>query len=137
MTLLTRIKSFLRGEWLPGGELPPKLRNRPGSMAYINSAADEGGGTGDLVGRIVMTTRVMIAPDMWAIDPPQKYTATARMRSPFSGAIVRPGDVATCTGMRDCALTPIPDTGISSDEVQHLYSTQPDLVPLRVRGEVS
>lgn len=91
----------------------PKLRNKAGGMAWINSKVDEGEGSAALVNRVVKTMRIAHG-DFWAIDPPQVYTITSPSRNMISGLRLQPGMRVVSMSIRDECLTPIP--GIGDDE---------------------
>jgi hypothetical protein len=111
MNLRKLISDFFGGG--DGGQ-PPRLRNKPNGLAFINSKADEGGGTGAIVGRYV-TTRRLVYGDMWEIDPPQFYVSTANLI--FHGYLFVPaGSTVRCWGVRDESLTPVPGLGLSAQE---------------------
>jgi hypothetical protein len=97
----------------------PKLRNKPGGLAWINSNVDEGGGTGALVNRVVRTVRLMHG-DVWLIDPPQSYIATTHLTFTQSNNCARPGDKVIADGIRDGSLTPM-QGDVTHEEVEELH----------------
>lgn len=117
MNLLSRIASMLRRESRP--QAPSTLRNRIGGMAWILLKEDDGTGSYALHRRIVTTVR--LRPDgMWQVDPPQRFM----VRQPLltNHMLFLPGDIAVADGMVDAILEPIPDTGVTEEEVAVLYA---------------
>jgi hypothetical protein len=133
MTLRKLISDFFGASNGSGyADSRPPLRNKPNGLAFINSNADEGGGTGALVGRYV-TTRRVIQGDMWEIDPPQMYAATGNLL--FHGVLFVPaGSMVTCAGVRDNCLTPVPGLKLNAQEIAELYEAPP--APAKVRTDV-
>lgn len=115
MSIPSRIRDFL------SPSASPTLRNKPGGMAWINANVDEGEGSVALVNRIVRTVHAQ-AGGFWRIDPPQVYTITRSAYNAVSSLRVRPGDSVLSIAIHDECLTPIPDAGITDEEVRELYS---------------
>lgn len=132
MNLRERFLWLMRGEWLPGGELPPKLRNKPGGMAWIKPHS-HGTGAEELFGQVVTTVRAD-ANGFWTLEPRPSYTSRARQIDPC-GTVAEVGQRVT-VAIHDNALEPIPDTGVTREEVEKLYAGGPTLIPLQVKGEV-
>lgn len=109
------------------------LRNRPGGLARIKTR--DGGGAEVLNGRYVTTVEVD-AEGFWLITPSQDYTVTRKTHG-LTGQTYKPGDIVNIDRVIDSALIPVPDTGITKSEVDKLYAPTPQLIPLKVLGEVS
>lgn len=112
MSLFSFIKNVF-GRSKPELEAPQAMRNKPGGLAWIR-------GIQELDGRIV-TTVSLYAGEFWAIDPPQDYRCT-RHHTGFGGVICKPGDNVRTIGIVDDCLEPIPDTGVTDEEVADLYA---------------
>jgi hypothetical protein len=89
--------------------LGPKLRNKPGGMAWIKPAASCGNGDEVIVGRAVRTVRV--DGGFWTIDPPQRFTVTTRTFYEFHQETVFPGSVLDVLALSDDAIEPWKDVG--------------------------
>jgi hypothetical protein len=113
MTLLRRIKDALG--------FGPKLRNKPGGMAWIKPL---GGGYGAdvMAGRAVKTVSLLDGK-FWTIDPPQEYviTGTRPVQHP-NGIVSRPGDRVRSVAIVDECLEPWKEDGVTASEVRTLYT---------------
>lgn len=98
----------------------PKLRNKAGGMAWINSGVDQGCGEGALIGRIVKTVSVRRG-DAWIIEPPQFYIVTHPCTFVANGHKAEAGDKGLAIAITDACLTPI-QGDISDEEVRDLYA---------------
>lgn len=115
MNLFTRIRDYFRGEQ------PSRLRNKPGGMAWIK-LSECSDGSSALNGRIVQTKRV--EGGFWDVEPQQEFVIKS-FGLAESGRLVRPGELVVVKGIRDDCLVPLPDTGITSEEVTQLYQSSP------------
>lgn len=111
-SLLSKLRDFLLGEQ------PPALRNRPGGLARIRRYGPEYGAD-VLAGWIVTTERADGC--FWTCSPIPVYQLTSTVR--FHGGDVRlAGTWVQVVGMPDELLDPIPDTGITKEEVADLFA---------------
>jgi hypothetical protein len=115
MSLFNKIRSLFRQD------APRALRNKPGGMAWINAAIDEGTGAFVLIGHPVRIVR-LIDGDYWMIDPPQSYVLTSRTKFTADRKIYPAGSRITFRAVRDDCLTPWRDLG---DEAQDESLWQP------------
>jgi hypothetical protein len=94
-------------EWLypPSG---PKLRNKPGGMAWIR--VSEGAGMEVLNGCAVKTVRLDGNETHWVVSPAQSYVATGDMHFKFGGW-VRRGQTVEVVAIADECLEPWKDIG--------------------------
>lgn len=123
MNLIDRIRNVFRRE----PPAAPTLRNRRGGLAWIKPYGREFGADA-LAGRMV-TTRYLVGPTMWRIEPPQPFTLTAEMV--IEGLPVAAGSSVYAIGITDDMLVPIPE--ISDDERTQERDMQPP-VPVK-QGE--
>jgi hypothetical protein len=76
-----------------------------------------------LINRIVTTVR-FTEQGLWEIDPPQPKTRPRWSFDRYSRSVFRPGQEVMCVAISDDCLTPIPDNGITEEEVCELYAPQ-------------
>jgi hypothetical protein len=98
--------------------LAPKLRNKPGGMAWIKPHGHEYGGNA-VAGQAVRTVR-LYCDGMWVVEPTPEYVATCDMRDP-RGTLSRKGDRVMVIAMRDDYLEPWRDDGVTDSEVTELF----------------
>jgi hypothetical protein len=104
------------------GNKSSTLRNKPGGMAWINSAIDDGCGSAQLLNRVVRTVRLKPS-GMWEIEPIQSYRATRPVRfTSVSDRVYLTGDLIHVDGIADIGLTPIPGDLCTDEEVRDLYA---------------
>lgn len=94
------------------------LRNRAGGLAWISGLHE----AGDLNGKIVTTVR-NVSGVFWEIDPPLPLLLTFRLMD-IRGRIAEPGDTTNVVSIHDDCLNPIPDTGVTHEEVHALFSRE-------------
>jgi hypothetical protein len=125
MTLYDRIKGALRRD-----PPTPKLRNKPGGMAFIKGLAPSVDGQDALNGRVVQTIRLN-ERGAWLIDPVQRFTVKARVFYVPIQQHANPGDTAIVGAMEDEFLEPFREdgSGISEIEVTSLYSPSREKEP--------
>jgi hypothetical protein len=104
----------------------PKLRNKPGGMAWINGLATSCGAE-ELNNRAVKTVRVDES-GLWEIEPTQRFVATHDFRFKESRSFVKRGSVVFIHAIGDEHLEPWRDTGLTTDEVRDLYAPAPEKV---------
>lgn len=109
MNLWNTIKGYFGG-----------LRNKPGGLARIKGLGD---GCDSLNGRYVITQRVNDL-GFWVVEPPQSFTPTVRIRD-NTGCVASAGDRCTLISIGDQHLEPVPEVGITKDEVTELYQPGP------------
>lgn len=116
MSLIQRITSLFRRDTKPSDSGPRTLRNKPGGMAWVRGITE----LPELNGRYVTTVR--IANDArWAIEPQQPVVCPAGLRT-TEGKVTKAGDEGIVTAIADDCLEPIPDTGVTDEEVADLYA---------------
>lgn len=95
------------------------MRNRPGGLAYIQIPPSYyGTGAEDLNGHYV-TTKSLNASGRWVVEPQQSFIAARDCR--LNGVPVSRGEPICVFGINDSYLIPVPDTGITEEEVTALY----------------
>jgi hypothetical protein len=105
----------------------PKLRNKPGGMAWI-VGIDHGNGIESLQGRAVKTVRLEPGSSRWEIDPPQRVKFTKDTLYTFThkhqDVLVLAGEYRTVSGLGDAFLEPWKEDedGVSREEVRELFS---------------
>ena len=109
----------------------PKLRNKPGGMAWIKFYGPDFGAH-VMAGHAVKTLRI-IDGNLWVIDPPQPYVVGPNgVRSP-NGSVAYPGDRVIAIAIADECLEPWKEDGITSEDVRELYA--PDELVFVTAGE--
>lgn len=111
MSILSKLSNFLRRE------RPSTLRNKPGGLAWISNRDSA---SLELRGRIVTTVRCDERA-FWMVDPPQSFVLSDYAVNIY-GQIVAPGTLVNLVTISDECLIPIPDAGISDEEVRELYA---------------
>ena len=101
----------------------PKLRNKAGGYAFINSTLKAVAGSDVLLNRVVKTVRMDAG--VWLIEPVQKFRATTRVRMVMTGDVYEAGQTVCIEGIADECLTPIPGDLCSNEEVSSLYQSNP------------
>lgn len=109
MTLLSKLSSFFG--------TGPKLRNRAGGLAFVKHYGQEYGADA-IAGQVVTTER--FADGFWMLTPQPRYTVTNFVR--HAGEFTAPGTQVMVIGLPDELLDPIPDCGLSKEEVTELYA---------------
>jgi hypothetical protein len=117
MNLIRRAWNWL---YPPSG---PKLRNKPGGMAWIKGLSNLDGEY-LLNGRAVKTVRC-IEDGKWEIDPPQSYPVQCKTYYVRLGVTANRGDIATVVAIRDGCLEPWKEDGVTDSEVRELYDAPP------------
>jgi hypothetical protein len=120
MNLLNSIRSLFGRNDPPSA---PKLRNRPGGMAWIRGVRCEDNGSEVMNGRAVKTVR-LDAGGLWVIDPPQEYRLRKTTNYMVQGITAYAGDLVAATAMADEFLEPWKEDGVSESEVRDLYRPQ-------------
>lgn len=105
-------------DWLRGG---PKLRNRPGGMAWICGVIGDGTGAEQLNNRVVKTIR-LAASGKWCVEPSQHFIAERDFM--WDGVWYSLGDRVGVKAIVDDCLEPWKNAGVSDEEVRNLY--EPD-----------
>lgn len=105
-----------------GEPAAPRLRNKPGGLAYINSRIDEGDGAHVLVNQVVRTVRLS-GTDFWVVDPAPAYLCLKNALNTNSGQVYRAGDRIRVFSIKDESLTPI--RGIGDHERSQELEWQP------------
>jgi hypothetical protein len=106
VSLFTSLRDLIRRRLAPP---PSTLRNKPGGLARVKFARDEGDGSYAMHGQFVTTVRLDGA-SFWVLDPPLQFIVRAPLLT-NSGRIAMPGDPATVESMHDDLLEPIRDVG--------------------------
>jgi hypothetical protein len=133
MSIFDRIKGALG--------LGPKLRNRPGRMAWIRGIAP-GNGSEKLNGRAVKTVRINAETGLWLVKPSQVFLATADCAFGLSKRPVKKGQAVAVSEISDELLEPWKDDGVTPMEVACLYEPAPakaapvESQPVREKGRV-
>jgi hypothetical protein len=133
MSIFDRIKGALG--------LGPRLRNRPGRMAWIRGIAP-GNGSEKLNGRAVKTVRINAETGLWLVKPSQVFLATADCAFGLSKRPIKKGQAVAVSEIADELLEPWKDDGVTPMEVACLYeapapakrTVKPD--PVKEKGRV-
>jgi hypothetical protein len=104
----------------------PKLRNKPGGMAWINGIPDTGTGEAATNCSAVRTVRLTNSGH-WEIDPPIEFRVRGLCRG-FQGHIYSPGELVRTVAVLDEFLEPWKEDGVTDSEVRDLYAPAPEKV---------
>lgn len=93
---------------------PPKLRNKPGGMAWVKGL-DQGDGSEVLNGSAVRTVRLSIR-GFWVIDPPLQFVVSHDCYYTVAKIRANRGDRGCITAIADECLEPWRDIGDSEQD---------------------
>jgi hypothetical protein len=88
---------------------PSTMRNKPGGLARVKLAFDEGDGSYAIQGQFVKTVR-LDRDSFWVIDPPLEFIVRAYALT-SDRRIAKPGAAAIVESMHDDLLEPIREIG--------------------------
>lgn len=109
-------------------------RNKPDGLAFVRLDASWIAVGADAVnGMIVRTVRGV--EDGWVVEPAPKFIATAGFDVKCRDGLTsgRKGMVMQLTEIADRHLEPLPECGISEEEVRELYAPYPNTVEEQTR----
>lgn len=120
MNFISTIRNIFRRSEPPSA---PKLRNKPGGMAWI-LGIDHGNGIESINGAAVRCVCIQ-GGAIWRIDPKIRVTFTRDTLYQRQDLLVRAGESYFIDGIADANLDPWKDDGVTDEEVRDLYSPVP------------
>lgn len=128
MSILDRLRDVLG--------MQPRLRNKPGGMAFIVRIPANTAGADQLNNRVVKTLRTN-ERGLWEIEPYQAFIATANTHFPGTNSTYLKGEVVMVCAIADECLEPWKEDedGVTDEEVRDLYA--PDRRVMRPAKEPS
>jgi hypothetical protein len=112
MSIVDRIKGALG--------LGPKLRNKPGQMAWVKGVR-AGCGADQLNGRAVKTVLFNTETGLWKVEPAQVFIATEDGLFGMSKSPIAKGQPVAVSEISDVLLELWKEDGVTPNEVERLF----------------